>query len=132
MRENKFRAITESGNTWVYGQYASRKDSSEHYIIQDLSHVDGWEWNAEADFIRAETVGQYTGIDDTNGKEIYGGDIVKRKSLALGGIDITGIVKMLEGCWVIDDGHDAVKLWTECDENEVIGNIHENPELLEK
>ncbi|NLD08915.1 MAG: hypothetical protein GX667_04905, partial [Xanthomonadaceae bacterium] len=31
----------------------------------------------------------------------------------------------------IDLGNDAIKLWTESDQNEVVGNIHENPELLE-
>ncbi|HGA2365036.1 TPA: DUF1372 family protein [Streptococcus agalactiae] len=45
--------------------------------------------------------------------------------------ELIGIVKQLEGAWVIDTGRDAVDLWTEIDENEVIGNIYENPDFME-
>ncbi|HEN5753257.1 TPA: hypothetical protein VBD56_000662 [Streptococcus agalactiae] len=76
---------------------------------------------------------QSTGMFDKNGVEIWEGDIVLTTRL----IDYTyknfkGVVKMLEGRWLIDTGKDAVGLWTEVDENEAIGNIHENPELLER
>lgn len=64
-------------------------------------------------------------------KEIYKDDIVKRTSLMPGGKDFVGVVKMLEGCWVIDNGKEAINLWTEVDENIVIGNIWENPDLVE-
>lgn len=74
---------------------------------------------------------QYTGINDKDGIEIYGGDIVMRTSTLPGSFDFVGVVEMLEGCWVIHYENGAEKLWTECDINEVIGNIHENPELLE-
>lgn len=75
---------------------------------------------------------QSTGMFDKNGVEIWEGDIVLTTRL----IDYTyknfkGVVKMLEGCWLIDTGTDAVYLWSEIEENEVIGNIYENPELLE-
>ncbi|HEN2939108.1 TPA: hypothetical protein U4V13_001235 [Streptococcus agalactiae] len=75
---------------------------------------------------------QSTGMFDKNGVEIFDGDIVLTTRL----IDYTyknfkGVVKMLEGRWLIDTGKDAVSLWTEVDENEAIGNIYQNSELLE-
>lgn len=41
--------------------------------------------------------------------------------------EIIGVVKQLEGAWVIDTGSEAVYLWTEIEENEVIGNVYEQP-----
>ncbi|HHL0886077.1 TPA: YopX family protein [Streptococcus agalactiae] len=75
---------------------------------------------------------QSTGMFDKNGVEIFDGDIVLTTRL----IDYTyknfkGVVKMLEGRWLIDTRKDAVGLWTEVDENEAIGNIYQNSELLE-
>ena len=47
---------------------------------------------------------------------------------------ITGVVTMLEGAWSIvnDNKQLASVLWSETAENEIIGNIYENPELLEE
>lgn len=118
----KFRGKHKLDGKWVVGNLVKMFGE---WCIQDPTDENN------VYVVDRKTVGQYTGINDKNGVEIYGGDIVNRKSGCLGGKDITGEVKMLEGCWVIDSGSDAVSLWTECDFNEVIGNIHENPELLE-
>ena len=75
-------------------------------------------------------------------KEIFEGDIVKTtrffgRADEVGGFyeydkEIIGVVKQLEGAWVIDTGSEAVNLWTEIEENEVLGNIYENKEYLKK
>lgn len=85
---------------------------------------------------------QSTGIRDKNGKEIFDGDIVRTtrffgRADEVGGFyeydkEIIGVVKQLEGAWVIDTGSEAVNLWTEIEENEVIGNVYEQPEYLKK
>ena len=87
------------------------------------------------------TIMQSTGLLDKNGKEIFEGDIVRTTRFLgrvdeIGGFyeyekDYVGVVKVLEGSWVIDTGIVAVRLWSEIDESEVLGNIYENPELLE-
>lgn len=46
--------------------------------------------------------------------------------------DYVGVVKVLEGSWVIDTGSVAVRLWSKIDESEVLGNIYENLEFLEE
>lgn len=79
---------------------------------------------------------QSTGIRDTNGQEIFEGDIVRqtRTQPTIENETITGVVTMLEGAWLIvnDNEQLASDLWSETDENEVLGNIYETPELLEE
>ena len=78
---------------------------------------------------------QSTGILDKNNKEIFEGDVVRqvRTQPTTENDIITGVVTMLEGAWLImnDNEQLASYLWSETDENEIIGNIYENPELLE-
>ena len=85
---------------------------------------------------------QSTGLLDKNGKEIFESDLVKTtrffgRADESGGFyeyekEFIGIVKQLEGAWVIDTEKGAVYLWSDIDENEVLGNIWENPKLLEE
>ena len=78
---------------------------------------------------------QSTGLVDKNGKEIFEGDIVRqvRTQPITENETITGVVIMIEGAWLImnDCEQLASDLWSETDENEIIGNVYENTELLE-
>ena len=78
---------------------------------------------------------QSTGLFDENGVEIFEGDIVRqvRTQPTTENETITGVVTMIEGAWLImnDNEQLASDLWSETDENEIIGNIYENPKLLE-
>ena len=78
---------------------------------------------------------QSTGLKDKNGKEIFEGDIVRqvRTQPTTENEIIIGVVTMIEGAWLImsDCEQLASKLWSETDENEIIGNVYENQELFE-
>ena len=82
-----------------------------------------------------ECIMHSTGLKDKNGKEIFEGDVVRqvRTQPTTENEIIIGVVTMIEGAWLImnDCEQLASKLWSETDENEIIGNIYENPELLE-
>lgn len=73
---------------------------------------------------------QYTGLNDKNGKEIYEGDIVQftiEHEEEIDDVTYKEAVHFSEGCFNVDG---EVPLNAFSDECEVIGNIYENPELL--
>jgi uncharacterized phage protein (TIGR01671 family) len=71
---------------------------------------------------------QYTGLKDKNGVEIYEGDVVEAK----GYYQDKYIIEWVYDGWEIFDGKDGVVAdFDEWEKLEVIGNIYENPELLE-
>ena len=86
-------------------------------------------------FVDHLVIMQSTGLFDKNDKEIFEGDVVRqvRTHPTTENGTITGVVTMLEGAWLIvnDCEQLASYLWSETDENEIIGNIYENLELLE-
>lgn len=74
---------------------------------------------------------EYTGLKDKNGREIYECDIVEQLSERTY-TSVKGIVKFVDGSYVIEtlSGDDGVFLFDDVAYNEVLGNIYENPELL--
>jgi hypothetical protein len=113
MREILFRGKDIISGEWITG------------FLVDAQHIGDW---IESHPIRSDTVGQHTGLTDKNGKKIFEGDIVRNG-------DYTMIV-----VWY--DFHAAFMLAFRVDGDyfeaisnshiylEVIGNIHDNPELL--
>lgn len=85
-----------------------------------------------------EKIDQYTGVADVNGNEIYEGDIVRMHVIVLSPDDQIGVVKYSPqyGYSIhFTSGRMArQEYWATADKHtiEVIGNIHENPELLEE
>ena len=141
MREILFRGKRIDNGEWVYGnlnygtiEIKSIKDS---YYISDF---DVNPWDKKFYPIIPESDGQYTGLTDKNGKKIFEGDIVK-----ITGFHTTAIAAVKYGSaseksthwgWYFDDndGHTYFlmsKAFCKDYNAIIIGNIHDNPELLE-
>lgn len=131
MREILFRGKTKHGGEWVYGGVCC---SAGNTII--VSFSERILTTIEGKRVLPETVGQYTGLTDKNGKKIFEGDIVKAQDDIYGSVYCDGIVGAVifdETAFFIETPNviDTVYLFNECAVYEVIGNIHDNPELLE-
>jgi uncharacterized phage protein (TIGR01671 family) len=119
MREIKFRAWEKNLKEII----PIDSINFEHKIVNMTS---AWRFFNEVELM------QFTGFKDENGKEIFEGDIVEQLD-EMRYESITGIVRFLEGTFYIVaiDDKEAWSIFNEVGHNTVLGNIYENPELLE-
>ena len=123
----KFRGKSYQSDEWCYG---SLVDYGEELEIQgfDVFHEGKDSWK-EIQVIPA-TVGQFTGLYDANGKEIYEGDIIQfiEDDNGLKSYAVEYDCAQFSPIFVLAVSKIVVNRRIE--ETEVIGNIHDNPELL--
>lgn len=123
MREIKFRGKRLDNGEWVVGSYIEAENRDRSIAHQIVPYKAGLVVRE----VDPATVGQYTGLKDKNGKEIYEGDILFDES------GVYAVVCYSMGTFCVDFGEGFdLQYFTDyiheiCD---VVGNIHDNPELL--
>ncbi len=129
MREILFRGKRVDNGEWVYGDLLQDRDLNSFAIEYFDYYTDenGRQRDYCQDEIIPETVGQYTGLTDKNGTKIFEGDIVKWFGKKY-------TVTYKEGRFIGEKEHfigvDEYEFINLYGSLEVIGNIHDNPELL--
>ncbi len=151
MREIKFRAISTRTLQWIYGSLV--RTEGENYIVEPderpREHPGEYVDCIDLSEIAQGTEGQWTGLKDKGGKEIYKGDIVKNHWWGDGDVGFLGEE------WVVKFGkhesngndvytRDAYGWYYESKGEtfslvnlpqskgiEIVGNIYENPDFVE-
>lgn len=146
-REIKFRGKMIPENEWIFGTILRipappvcfGKSETDKYYIQfpDPRYMPDWNmpYKMVQGEVNADTIGQYTGLHDKNGKEIYEGDIVYCQT-KYG--KAKAIIKFIDGKFVAywnsalthpENGY-HIACYEINKRFEVIGNIYDNQELL--
>ena len=126
MREILFRGKRIDNGEWIFGYYFQKKNPlSEDGLPVTHCISDITPFGAEVD---PETVGQYTGLEDKNGRKIFDGDILELDGedgfFKLEYEDDTARFVMIGDYFMVDFDN----FWNR--EVEVIGNIYDHPELM--
>lgn len=160
MREILFRGKRVDNVEWVEGFYCKHDTvkvclttddpKTKHLIITDGFCDWGFEPPCLAHEVIPETVDQYTGLKDKNGKKIFEGDIIKSDNGRISAVSVVkygdyrpdwfySLIEWAQGYkpkessygFFCDSGDEQFLLVNSPSLIEIIGNIHDNPELLE-
>lgn len=142
MRTIKFRCKTKQGE-WVIGYYVGKSSLDEVAILPppNVNYDIGYINDSECYYCIADTLGQFTGLYDKNGKEIYEGDIVcfDDTPYCAYGNKYQGVVVIHRGAWCVKhykkcfDEYFYSPLFVDdfaSKKTTILGNVYDNPELL--
>lgn len=147
MREIKFRGKSVETNKWVYGDLLTIAGATLIYhgpkcdceVVNDDKIAVGL-YHDEVSVVCSDTVGQFTGLYDKNGKEIYEGDVIEGKYGHLhvirynenrGAFTATLINEYMNNTDGLKTECNVEQKWL-CDTKKTVpGNIYDTPELLE-
>lgn len=124
MREILFRGKRADTGDWVYG-VPTKDGHGETVMVESTFECDEYNCRgANCLYVNENTVGQYTGSTDKNDKKIFEGDIVKSYNRHIGWVEFRSNT-FVKRCYCHLFGN-AIH----GDDQTVIGNIYDNPELL--
>ena len=141
MRTIKFRGKNEKNGEWEHGFFAylhipDKIDSGQITIgYQSIPSIfndgEGYREGSYWKTVVQKTVGQFTGAFDCEGREIYEGDILSACYGHSPNItEVTGMVEFVHCGFALRFGKDAGVWLDQLIHAEIVGNIHDNPEML--
>jgi len=143
MREILFRGLAKDGTGWVNGDLINYDKNDKRILPQNFR---AWDIQHDGEEIIPETIGQYTGLDDKNGTKVFEGDIIEntnrhkynniisRHTIYIGKYDYEDTYNFSadesQHGYGVNINHTLSALYYISAGYTIIGNIHENPELL--
>jgi uncharacterized phage protein (TIGR01671 family) len=127
MRPIKFRGMCPRSRKWVYGDFIHDQEPYGAPYPTIFPFGNGINVIEDGFEVDPSTVGQFTGLTDKNGKEIFEGDVLKCHDHPTDVESGVFIVSFYEGKYItgMQDLGDWEQEWVE-----IIGNIHDNPDLI--
>jgi uncharacterized phage protein (TIGR01671 family) len=134
MRDTKFRGFVEAESRWIYGD-----------LLHNYWHLDGVVYETAIRYkindgysypipVKPDTVGQFTGLYDKDGREIYEGDVVRYTNPYSKQTYQHTVLwdNRFAGFALFENGNQWAKEsdWLKIKDIEIVGNIHEHPKLL--